>query len=57
MRTECVTAEAETLSFLLLAVHGAEESAAFASEHGLRGFGVAELAAAVRVAPGFEHGA
>lgn len=57
MITECITAEGELLCFLLFAVHGAEERAAFGSEHGLGVLGVAELAASVRVAASFKHGA
>jgi hypothetical protein len=55
MLPERVSAQSKLLCLLLLAVHGADERAAFCGEHGLGGLGVAEFAATVSVAPGFEY--
>jgi len=50
-----VAAQIKLPRLLLLAVDCTDEGAAFTRQHGLCRFGVAELAAAVRVATGIEH--
>jgi hypothetical protein len=55
MLTVRVSAQRKLLCFLLLSVHGAEEGAAFRSEHGLGGRGITKFAAAVGVTAGFEY--
>lgn len=57
MREERVADEATLLGLLLLAVDRADERPTFGGEDGLRLLGVAELAAAVRVAAALDHGA
>jgi hypothetical protein len=55
--SERITLQAKLLRLLFLAVDGAEERATFGGEHGLRGFSVAELAAPMSIASGFQHAA
>lgn len=55
MCKESITDQAKLLRLLFFTIHGAEERAAFRGEHGLSSFGVAELAAPVRIAASFQH--
>src|SRR6266542_782724 len=57
MFPQSIAEEAELLRLLFFAVHCADECAAFYCEHGLDLFGIAELAAPIGVAAGFEHAA